>query len=141
MDSKTDYLYDTIIDPGKNNKNFIITNPEYSYTESVVVKLLSKHENKGYIIFFDSWYSSISLINILTKKGFRAISTLRLNAKNFLDKTSLENSSKKYGYNNEYHTIIQQYPIKKKNIFFISNFYEPIEKRKKILCYREEGCR
>ena len=49
VDSKTDYLYDAIIDPGKNNKNFM---------------------------------------------------------------------------------IIQQYPIKKKNIFFISNFYESIEKIK-----------
>ena len=82
------------LDPGKNNKNFIITNPEYSYTESIVLKVLSKHENKGYRIFFDSWYSSISLNNILTKKGFQVISTLRLNAKNFPDKTSLENSSK-----------------------------------------------
>ena len=54
VDSKTDYLYDAIIDPGKNNKNFIITNPEYSYTESIVLKLLSKHENKGYRLFFDS---------------------------------------------------------------------------------------
>ena len=38
MDSKTDYLYDAIIDPGKNNKNFIITNPDYIYTESIVLK-------------------------------------------------------------------------------------------------------
>ena len=89
----------TIIEPGKNNKNFIITNPEYSYTKSIVFKLLSKHENKGYIIFFDIWYSSISLLNILTKKGFKVISTLRVNDKNFPDKTSLENSSKKYRYN------------------------------------------
>ena len=63
------------------------------------MKVLSKHENKGYRIFFDSWYSSISLINILTYKGFQAVSILRLNAKNFPDKNSLGNSSKKYGYN------------------------------------------
>ena len=67
---------------------------------------MSKHENKSYRIFFDNWYSSISFINIYTKIGFQAISTLRANAKNFPDKTSLENSSKKYGYNNEYHEII-----------------------------------
>ena len=122
VDSKTYYLYDAIIDPGKNNKNYIITNSEYNYIESIVLKLLSKHENKGYRIFFDSWYSSISLINILTKKGFQAISTLRLNANNFLDITNLENSSKKYGYYNEYHTIIQQYPIKKKIYIFYLEF-------------------
>ena len=134
MDSKIYYLYDAIIDPGKNNKNFIITNPEYSYTESIVLKLLSKHENKGYRIFFDSWYSSISLINILTKKWFQAISTLRLNTKNFPDKTSLENSSKKYGYNNKYHTIIQQYSIKKKIYIFYLEFLWAYWKNKRILC-------
>ena len=54
-------------------------------------------------------------------------------------KTSLENSSKKYGYNNGYHIIIQQYPIKKKNIFFISNFYEPIEKIKEYYVKENRG--
>lgn len=91
VDSKTNYLYDAIIDPYKNNKNFIIIKPEYSYTESIVLKLLSKYENKDHRMFFESWYSSISLINILTKKGFQAIST-KIKCKNFPDKTSLENT-------------------------------------------------
>ena len=68
VDSKTNYLYDAI-DQGKNNKNFILTNPEYSYTENIILKLLSKHENKGHRLFFDSWFSSNLLLTFLTKKG------------------------------------------------------------------------
>ena len=39
VDSKTNYLYDAI-DQGKNNKNFILINREYSYTENIILKLL-----------------------------------------------------------------------------------------------------
>ncbi len=79
---------------------------------------------KGHRVFFGSWYSSIKLVNILTSKGFQVISNLKRNAKDFPDKNNIDKSSKKYAYNNEKNIIIQLYPIKEKNIFFISNFYE-----------------
>ena len=45
VDSNSNYLYNVIFEPGKNNKNLIITNVE----------------NNGRTLFFDSWYSLISL--------------------------------------------------------------------------------
>ena len=71
-----------------------------SYTESIVSKLLEKLENTNRCIYFDSWYSSISLCKKLTEKSFKLISTIRNNVKNLLDSNLLNNSSKKYAYDN-----------------------------------------
>ena len=52
VDAKTNYLFDAIIDPGKNNKDYILKNSEYNFIENMVLKVLSKHENKGHTVFF-----------------------------------------------------------------------------------------
>ena len=69
------------MDPGKDNKNLIIANDEDSFTENIVLSLVKNIENSGRTLFFDSWYSSISLIHKLTNKGFKVVTTLRKNAK------------------------------------------------------------
>ena len=51
VDAKTNYLFDAIIVPGKNNKDYILTNSEYNFIENIVLKVLSKHENKGHPVF------------------------------------------------------------------------------------------
>lgn len=122
VDAKANYLFDAIIASGKNNKDYILTNSENNLTENIVLKLLSKHENKGHRVFFMTvgWYSSIKLVNIIPSKGFQVISIPRRNAKDFSDKNSIDKS---------YLTISN----KEKNIFFISYFYESVDKKKTVI--------
>ena len=83
VDSNSNYLYNVIFDPCKDNKNLIIINDEDSFTENIILSLVKNIENSGRTLFFDSWYS---LINKLTNKGFRVVTTLRKNAKNLPNK-------------------------------------------------------
>ena len=68
VDSNSNYLYNVIFDPGRDNKNLIIENVEDSFTENIALSLVKNIENSGRTLFFDSWYSSISLIHKLTKR-------------------------------------------------------------------------
>ena len=40
VDSNSNYLYNVIFDPGKDNKKLIITNDEDSFTENIVLSLV-----------------------------------------------------------------------------------------------------
>ena len=119
-------MYNVIFDPGKDNKNLIINNDEDSFTENIVLSLIVNIGNRGRILFFNSWYSSISLIHKPTNKGFRVVTTLRKNAKNLPNKEDLENSSKHYAFSNENNCFIKLYKDKK-DVYFASNFKENIE--------------
>ena len=59
VDSNSNYLFNVIFDPGRDNKNLIIENVEDSFTENIVLSLVKNIENSGRTLFFDSWYSSI----------------------------------------------------------------------------------
>ena len=78
-----------------------------SYTESIVLKLFENFENTNRCVYFDSWYSSISLCKKHKEKGFKAISTIRNNAKFLPDNNLLNNSSKKYAYDNNNKSLIK----------------------------------
>lgn len=93
VDSDTGYLYNTILDPGKENKNLILSD-DNSFTESIIFRLLQGLENKGHPIFCDSWYSTIILAQKLVGKGFGLTSILRGNAKNIPSKFKKDKNSK-----------------------------------------------
>ena len=40
VDSKSNYLYDAIISQRENNKNFILTNSEYSYIKNIILIII-----------------------------------------------------------------------------------------------------
>ena len=62
-DSDTSYLYNMLFEPGKICKNFINFENNSSISESIVLRLLScVNDKKQRNIFFDGWYSSISLM-------------------------------------------------------------------------------
>ena len=57
-----------IFDPGKYGKEFLYFDKNDSISESIVLQLLSCiNDNKQRNLFFDGWYSSINLIEKLTK--------------------------------------------------------------------------
>ena len=123
---------------GRDNKNLIIENVGDSFTENIVLSLVKNIENSGRTLFFDSWYSSISLIHKLTIKGFRVVTTLRKNAKNIPNKVDLENSSKHYAHSNENNCFIQLYKDKK-DVYFASNFKENIDEIKDYYNKKNRG--
>ena len=129
VDSNTHYLYDLIIDPGKNNKELVAPNKNINYTHQIILTLVKELE-KGHLIIFDSWYDSFNLCKDLTRMGFNYISILRNNSADLTDKIKLANSSKKYAYNNEYHMKIQQYDDKKL-INFVTSTNLNLEELKK----------
>ena len=123
---------------GKDNKNLIITNVEDSFTENIELSLVKNIENIGRTLFFDSWYSSISLIYKLTIKGFRVATTLRKNTKNLPNKENLKNSSKHYAFSTENNWFIQLYKDKK-DVYFASNFKQNIEDTKDYYNEKNRG--
>ena len=129
VDSNTHYLYDLIIDPGKNNKELVAPNKDINYAHQIILTLVKELE-KGHLIIFDSWYDSINLCKDLTRMGFNYISILRNNSTDLPDKLKLANSSKKYAYNNEYHMKIRQYDDKKL-INFVTSTNLNLEELKK----------
>jgi len=138
VDSKTHYFYNFIFDPGQNYKNLIIEDEEISFTENIVLSLLQKLEGQGHRVFFDSWYSSVSLIEKLTDKGFQVISTLRNNSKNLPSKSEFNKNSKNFAYCNEMRALIQKYSDKK-DIYFISNYDVPMDDMRNTYNFQNRG--
>ena len=138
VDSKTHFFYNFIFDPGQNYKNLLIEDEEISFTENIVLSLLQKLEGKGHRVFFDSWYSSVSLIEKLTDKGFQVISTLRNNSKNLPSKSEFNKNSKNFAYCNEMRALIQKYSDKK-DIYFISNYDVPMDDMRNTYNFQNRG--
>ena len=100
VDSQNHYLYN-IIDSGKKYKSLIAPIDDQNLAFQIVLSLLEGLEGKGYTVYYDSWYSSILLIEKLTELKFKK------KAKYFPDSDEIKNSSKKYCYNNDKHCMIQ----------------------------------
>ena len=107
----------------------VATNKDINYSHQIILTLVKELE-KGHLIIFDSWYDNINLCKDLTRMGFNYISVLRNNSADLPDKIKLDNSSKKYAYNNEYNMKIQQYEDKKL-INFVINTNLNLEELKK----------
>ena len=117
-DSNTNYLYNILFDPGKEGKDSIIYENNPSISQSIVLRLLSCiNDGKKRNIFFDGWYSSIELMNKLTKLGYLNTTIFRNNEKD------LPSKIKEEGYNNAYkdNVLIQKHQDKKA-ILFGSNY-------------------
>ena len=117
-DSDTSYLYNMVFDPGRVGKDFIHLDDASSLTESIVLRLLSPvHDNVQRNIFFDGWYSSISLMKKLTKMGYLNTTILRNNSKEVPSKIL------KQGYDRAYNEeiLVQKYEGKK-TILFATNY-------------------
>ena len=100
---KNRLFYDMILDSGKFFKNLVASDDNNNLDYQIVMTLIKSLSGKGYHNFYDSWYGSIYLIKDLSEKGYEIITFLRVNAKNLPNKIDLNNSSKKYVYNNNSH--------------------------------------
>jgi len=78
-ESKTGYCYAFKLAGGKNEekKDYILT---------LINELLLGLENKGNILFMDSWFNSPRLFEILGKKGIACTGMIRKNITNFITK-------------------------------------------------------
>ena len=124
-------MRDCFFDPGKDNKDFVYFGDNPSATESIILRLISKITDN---IFFDGWYSSISLLNKLTEKGNRNITVIRGNAKDFPSKI------KKGGNENDYkNNIFIQKSYHKKDILFLSNYRISVDKLKDLYNIKNHG--
>ena len=70
VDSNTNYLYNVIFYLGKDYKDLIYFQDDKPFTELIVLRLLDDLEGVKRRFFFDSWYSSLSLIENFLKKDF-----------------------------------------------------------------------
>jgi len=107
-----------LFDPGRVGRDFVHLDDNSSFTESIVLRLLScLHDNKQRNVFFDGWYSSISLMRKLTKMGYLNTTILRNNSKEIPPKIL------KDGYDRAYcdEILIQKYEGKK-TILFATNY-------------------
>lgn len=138
VDSKSHYFYDFIFDPGQNYRNLIMEDEEISFIENIVLSLLKKLEHKGHRVFFDIWYSSVSLVEKLTERGFQVISTLRNTSKNLPSKAEFNKNSKNLAYCNEKRALIQKYSDKK-DVYFISNYDMPIDDMRNTYNFQNRG--
>ena len=85
------YLSNMLFDPGKYGKEFLYFDKNDSISESIVLQLLSCiNDNKQRNPFFDGWYSSINLIEKLTKLGYLNTTVLRSNSKGLLRKLNCQ---------------------------------------------------
>ena len=134
-DSDTHYLYNMIFDPGKYGKEFLYFDKNDSISESIVLQLLSCiNDNKQRNLFFDGWYSSINLIEKLTKLGYLNTTVLRNNSKGLPQKIKLpcyDNAHK-----NE--ILIQKYEDKK-TIYFATNYSIEKEDLKNLYNLKNRG--
>ena len=71
VDTDSGFLYNCLFDPGEDHKYLIIFDETKKYAESIVLKLIEVLDKRQRNIYFDGWYSSISPMNELTKKGFK----------------------------------------------------------------------
>jgi len=76
-ESKSGYCFSFKLDGGKKDKK-----PDF--INSLVEELLSGLENKGYIVFFDSWFSSPLLLENLSKKKIACTAMIRKNRSKFI---------------------------------------------------------
>ena len=79
VDSQNHYLYNIFFDPGKKYKSLISPNNDQNLALQIVLSLLEGLEGKGYIVYYDSWYSSILLTEKLTELKFKTITTIKKN--------------------------------------------------------------
>ena len=101
-----------LFDPGKAGKDFINS----SLAESVVLRLLTYiKDNKQRNLFYDGWYSSISLMKKLTKMGYLITTILRTNSKELPSKIKLKRHEKaehdgiyiqKYGGKKQFYLLL-----------------------------------
>lgn len=77
-DAENNYVYDIIFDPGRTDKNLICLD-DNSFIHSIILKLVEGLDNRGHILFFDSWYSSTAIIQKLRAKNIFATSILKNN--------------------------------------------------------------
>jgi len=75
-DSKTNYVFDTVFDSGKDHYDLIII-PDHSFTESIVIRLCRDYYHKNHILFFVSWDSGFRIMDILHEMGIHATSILK----------------------------------------------------------------
>ena len=70
-------MYNLIFDPWKKNKNLIASNSDEKNAYQKVLSLVDGLKGKGYIIYYDIWYSSIILTIKLIDLGVKTIKTIR----------------------------------------------------------------
>jgi len=75
-ESNSHYVLDILFDAGKEYKD-LITLPNHSFTESIIVRLTKYYSHNNHIIYFDSWYSSLSIFTKLKEMGIYATSILK----------------------------------------------------------------
>ena len=117
-DSDTNYLYNMLFDPGRSGKDFMYLEDNNSLSESIVLRLVSCfNDNKQRNIFFDGWYSSISLMKKLSSMGYLNTTVLRAYSKELPSKIKTKEYDKAY----QDEILIQKYEGKK-TIFFATNY-------------------
>ena len=92
------------------------------------------NDNKQRNLFFDGWYSSINLIEKLTKLGYLNTTVLRSNSKGLPSKIKLP------GYDNAHKNeiLIQKYEDKK-TIYFATNYSIEKEDLKNLYNLKNRG--
>jgi hypothetical protein len=134
-DSDTNYLYNMLFDPGKIGKDFIYYEDNSSLAESIVLRLLScLNDKRQRNVFFDGWYSSISLMKKLTKMGYLNTTILRNNSKDLPQKIKQEGYDKAYADG----VYIQKYEGKK-TILFATNYNIDKEELRNIYNIKNRG--
>ena len=116
-------------------KIFLYFDKNDSISESIVLQLLSCiNDNKQRNLFFDGWYSSINLIEKLTKLGYLNTTVLRSNSKGLPWKIKLP------GYDNAYKNeiLIQKYEDKT-TIYFATNYSIEKEDLKNLYNLKNRG--
>ena len=116
-DSDSKYLYNLYFDPGKFGKDLIYFEENPSITESIFLRLLSPiKDNNQRCVFFNGWYSSISLMEKRSKKNYLNFIVLRNKAKNLPSKIKEENNNSTYKNN----ILIPKFEDKKTILFGIN---------------------
>jgi len=134
-DSDTSYLYNLLLDPGKTGKEFVELKDNSSFSESIVLRLVSCITDKRQRnLFCDGWYSSISLMKKLTNMGYLVTTVLRNYSKEIPSKLKSKDYDK--AYNDE--ILIQKYEGKK-TILFATNYEIEKEKLRNIYNIKNRG--
>ena len=134
VDSDTTYLYNMLLDPGRIGKDLIYYEGNNSLNESIVLRLLSCiKDQKKRNVFFDGWYSSLSLMKKLTKMGYLNTTVLRANSKEIASK--LQSGSDKFKKDG---ILIQKYEGKR-TILFATNYEIDKEELRNIYNIKNKG--
>lgn len=134
-DSETYYLYNMLFDLGKKGEDLVFFDDNQSFTESIVLRLLSSlKDKKQRNLYFDRWYSSINLMKKLSQMNYLNTTVLRANAKELPSK--IKNEEIENAFKNG--ILIQKYEDKK-TILFDSNFKIEKDKFKKAYNIQNRG--